>query len=442
MCNLSQAKYEKSNKVQSMSLISVPNRIDAYNAKSSNLEVAMNRMTQLNGRHWETGSIHNALALQGVKAPHTGKPYSEALLLGVSGGIVFGYFTFEYKGYLPHVALLTRNTFNPFPTILERLGIPQDVQQTNKAEIAERNLLQSLESQLYPILWTDQFSLPYNCLPANEPMWGMMPVLALETDGESVIVADRSSQPLHLSMAELTKARGRVKDEKYRLITLDMPQTAKLAGAVHKGICQAISLFTEEPPRGGRQNFGFAAYDKLAELLVNKRNKQSWERFFPAGIRMYHALAGSPVQPGAYHWINTWVSADGADRGLYADFLMEAAQILKHPALKDAAEEFRDSYKLWLALADALLPDDVPLLGESKKLIQKKHDLFIDKGGTALPEIKQINARLNELLSESESNFPLSNVEAADLRANVRDILLKIKAVEEQAVDLLQRAIM
>ena len=401
----------------------------------------MKTKTKLNGRHWETGSIHNALAVQGVNAPHTGKPYSEALLLGVSGGIAFGYFTFEYKGFLPHVALLTRNTFNPFPTILERLGIAQDIQQTNKAETAEKNLQSTLESGLHPILWADQFSLPYNMLPADEPMWGMMPILALEADGKSVTIADRSSQPFHLSMVDLTRARGRVKDDKYRLMTLDAPQPAKLAGAVHKGICQTISLFTEEPPRGGRQNFGFAALEKLAELLVNTRNKQSWERFFAPGVRMYHALAGSPVQPGAYHWINTWGSADGAERGLYADFLLEAVQILKRPALQEASEKFRESHKLWLAFADALLPNDVPLLGESKKLIQKKHDLFVEKGESALPEIKKINIRLNELLKQSESDFPFSNAQAADLRANLRDILLKIKTMEEQAVDLLQRAI-
>ena len=401
----------------------------------------MKTKSQLNGRHWETGSIHNALALQGVKAPHTGKPYSEALLLGVSGGITFGYFTFEYKGYLPHVALLTRNTFNPFPTTLERLGVAQDIQQTNKAETAEKNLQNTLESGLFPILWADQFSLPYNNLPVDEPMWGMMPIVTLASDDKSVTVADRSSQPLHLSMADLTKARGRVKDDKYRLMTVDAPQTTKLASAVHKGICQTISLFTEEPARGGRQNFGFAAYEKLAELLVNTRNKQSWERFFAPGVRLYHALAGSPVQPGAYHWINTRGSADGAERGLYADFLLEAAQILKRPKLKDATEKFRESYKLWLALADALLPDDVPLLGESKKLIQKKHDLFIDKGEIALPEIKLINARLKELLCQSEKGFPLSQEQATDLRINLRDILLKIKRVEEQTVDLLQHAI-
>lgn len=254
---------------------------------------------QFTGRHWETGSIHNALALQGVKAPHTGQPYSEALLLGISGGITFGYFTFEYKRYLPHLAMLTRNTFNPFSTIVERLGIAQDVQQTNKADSAEKNLLDILDSGLYPLVWADQFSLPYNGLPANEPiMWGMMPILAVESDGKSVAIADRSSLPFHLSMKDLTKARGRVKDDKYRLITLDTPQPAKLASAVHKGICQAIKLFTEEPPRGARDNFGFSAYEKLAHLLVNTRNKQSWERFFSPGVRMYHALAGSPVQPG------------------------------------------------------------------------------------------------------------------------------------------------
>jgi hypothetical protein len=405
------------------------------------LEVAMKTKTQFSGRHWETGSIHNAFAVQGVKAPHTGQPYSEALLLGISGGIAFGYFTFEYKGYLPHVALLTRNTFNPFSTILERLGIAQDIQQTNKAETAEKNLRDTLESGLNPIVWADQFSLPYNCLPSNEPMWGMMPILAVEADDQSVTVADRSRQPLHVSMADLTTARGRVKEDKYRLMTLDAPQTTKLAGAVHKGICQAISLFTEEPPRGARHNFGFAAYEKLAEMLVNTRNKQSWERFFAPGIRMYHALAGSPVQPGAYQWVNIWGSAVGADRGLYADFLLEAAQILKKPTLKESAAKFRESHKMWLAFADALLPDDIPLLGESKRLIKKKHDLFINQGEAALPEIKQINSHLNELLSQSENDFPLSNAQAADLRANLRDILLKISTVERQAVDLLQSAI-
>ena len=61
--------------------------------------------------------------------PHTlVSPILKQLLLGVSGGIVMGYFTFAYEGYDPHVALLTRNTFDPLNTMLSRLGIVQEVQ--------------------------------------------------------------------------------------------------------------------------------------------------------------------------------------------------------------------------------------------------------------------------------------------------------------------------
>jgi hypothetical protein len=402
----------------------------------------MKSKTQFTGRHWETGSIHNALAAQGVKAPHTGKPYSEALLLGISGGIALGYFTFEYKGYLPHVALLTRNTFSPFNTMLERLGIAQDVQQTTRAEIAESNLQDTLATGLSPLVWADQFSLPYTDLKPGDGMWNMMPVLAIETDGKTVTVADRSTQPFHISMTDFTKARARVKEDKFRMMTLDAPQTSKLAGAVHKGICQAISLFTEAPPRGGRDNFGFAAYKKLADLLVNTRNKQSWERYFEPGVRMFHALAGAPHQPGMYYWVNHWGSADGAERGLYADFLDEAAIILKKPALKQTGGRFRESHKLWLKFADALLPDDIPMLGETKKLIQKRHSLFVEKGEAALPEIRKINGRHREIVKASGKDFPLSKEQAAEFRANLRDLLVEISDVEQQAVDLLQAAIL
>src|SRR5881296_2435277 len=94
----------------------------------------------LAGRHYETGTLCNAWALGGATAPHTGQPYSEALLLGVSGGIAFGYFTFAYRGELPHMALLTRNTFDPFETILDRLAAPREVRQTADPATAERQL--------------------------------------------------------------------------------------------------------------------------------------------------------------------------------------------------------------------------------------------------------------------------------------------------------------
>ena len=105
------------------------------------------------GRHWETGTLRNALAYQGVKAPHTGQPVSEALLLGVSGGITVGYFTFEYKGYLPHLALLTRNTFDPLDTILDRVPLPREVRQTTNPSKGDANLMDALDSGRPAIVW-------------------------------------------------------------------------------------------------------------------------------------------------------------------------------------------------------------------------------------------------------------------------------------------------
>ncbi len=66
------------------------------------------------GRHYETGTIHNALAYQGVRAPHTDEPYSEALLMGVSGGVAFGYFTFHYAGLEPQLSAIPLTRWTRF----------------------------------------------------------------------------------------------------------------------------------------------------------------------------------------------------------------------------------------------------------------------------------------------------------------------------------------
>src|SRR5688572_17329357 len=122
---------------------------------------------QFDGLHWETGSVRNYLAAVGAKAPHTGQPYTEALLMGISGGAVMGYFSFAYAGYDPHVVILTRNTFDPLDTLLARLGIVQAVQQTSKPETAVANLTEALADGTPAIVWADQYMLPYNALPAD-----------------------------------------------------------------------------------------------------------------------------------------------------------------------------------------------------------------------------------------------------------------------------------
>jgi len=391
---------------------------------------------QFDGRHWETGSVCNFYAYRGILAPHTGKPYSEAMLMGISGGVVMGYFSFAYEGYDPQARILTRNTFDPLSTLLERLGVVQNILQTNSPVTGVANLVRILDEGYPAITWVDMFSLSYNALPMDPGMWGMFPLVIFgydETAGQ-VWIADRARVPLEITPAELAAARGRTKANKYRLLTLDPPHAEKLPAAVKKGIWDCIKLYTEAPPKGSRNNFGFAAFNWLAELLVKPKQRLSWEKEFPLGPKMYSGLVW------LFNDIMTFGKDGNAERSLYADFLDEASQVLQKPSLRQAAEIFRTSGKAWDAFAGALMPDGTPLLAETRSLILRRHELFREKGGAALPEIQQINRRLAEIRKAVAEDFPLSQAEVIDLRQNLRDHILKIHDIEFEAVSALQKA--
>ncbi len=51
--------------------------------------------TQYGGQHPHTAALKNILAYYGVKAPHTGEPFTEAMLLGI-GGLGAGYILWEF----------------------------------------------------------------------------------------------------------------------------------------------------------------------------------------------------------------------------------------------------------------------------------------------------------------------------------------------------------
>ncbi len=391
------------------------------------------------GRHYETGSIANVLAYQGVIAPHTGQPLSEALLLGISGGIAFGYFTFEYAGYRPQLILLPRNTFDPLETLLDRLAVPREVLQTSNPDKALQNLIGVLEHGQPALVWLDKFMLPYTQMPYDERNWRVEPVVVFGVDGDQVYIADRARLPLVVPLDAFTQARARIKQEKFRVVALDTPDMARLPGAVQKGIWQCISLFTDKPPKGKKENFGFAAYAYWADMLTNTRNKQSWTRYFPPDERLYAALAGDLVQPGGFDWICGWGAGAGMERGLYADFLDEATLLLDKPALAEPGAQFRAAADAWCALANAMLPDSIPLLKETRELKLRKQALFVEQGGDALDEIAGINRQL-EALRMSAAAFPLTDAEAADFYAGLARRVLSIAAIERAAVDALQAA--
>ena len=396
---------------------------------------------QFGGRHWETGSVHNVLAYRGVKGPHNGQPPSEAMLLGISGGISFGYFLFHYEGFDPQLALLTRNTFDPLQTLLERLGVIQDVKQTASPEKGQANLIEALENGEPAIVWADSTILPYNgWKQASEAYWAMQPVVVYGHDGEQVFIADRSSQGLKVDAKSFLQARGRVKKDKYRVITLDLPSTDKLAGAVSNSIWQSIRIFTEAPPKGTKRNFGLEGLQHWANMLTNSRNPQSWERFFPPGAGMFAALLGNSYSPGLYGWVQTYGSGPNAERDLYAEFLDEAALVLDKPELKEAATRFRASGKAWADLVRIALPDEIEMLNQGRELLARRHRLFIERGDDALEEILTIGEEFNLLRTRASGQFSLSAEEAAALRQRMSDQVLAIREIEAEAVEAMRGA--
>jgi len=48
-----------------------------------------------------SGAIRNILEYQGVIAPHTGEPFTEAMLMGIGGGLGAEYATWAFKGLNP-----------------------------------------------------------------------------------------------------------------------------------------------------------------------------------------------------------------------------------------------------------------------------------------------------------------------------------------------------
>jgi hypothetical protein len=347
-----------------------------------------------------------------------------------------GYFSFAYEGVDPQARILTRNTFGPLDTIFERLGVVQNRKQTTSPGKAAHNLISTLEEGQPAIVWADMYSLPYNVFLEGDPMWFMHPIVVygFEPEADQAYIADRAAVPLIVSGDHLAAARGKVKKDKFRLLTLDPPNEAKLSSAVQQGIWDCIKLYTEAPPMGARYNFGLEAFDHWARMLVDPKHRLSWAKVFPPGRPMYSGLSS------AFWDIQVFGKGPIADRALYADFLDEAALLLDKPPLHQAAQAFRITIPAWEALGQALLADEVPLFAETRNLILESHDLFLKQGFSSHLQRVEMQARQDAIRNEMETQFPLDSGASRSYLENLRQAVLDLGALEAAAVERLQDA--
>lgn len=389
----------------------------------------LNAYQQFEGRHPETGTLCNALAYQG-------RPLSEALLLGVSGGAAFMVFLFDYEGYTPHIALGTRYPFDAFDAAVERLRLNAARFETTSPAKAAAQLEAALAAGKPAIVWADRRSLPYSALPADEFPY-VQPLLVYGCDEATGVVqiADRARAPLTCTPAELAAARARQGSLKHRLITLAPPDHYDLLPAVEAGLRACAGLLLDKPPKGPAANFGLAGLQKWARLLTDPKDKAGWRVKLPASEALYNALIH------VFEAIVILSGDGGAARWDYADFLDEASALLDRPELRTIAAQFRASAALWRELADAALPESTPALRQTRDLLTEREKRYLTEGSASVERRQQITAELSRLAQAVGAAFPLTQTEIEALLADLAARVRAIHDIEREAALALQAAL-
>lgn len=386
--------------------------------------------TRLGGHHTDTAGLRNILAYYGVIASHTKETPSEALLLGLGGGIGGGYFVFQY-GPNSTFWIGTRGIWykvsGEFQTrILTRLGGKPEIKETHSRAKAAKNLDESLAAGDPVVTWVNEAAQSY--LTAT-PAYGAyyyytVVVCGYEPAQGTYEIDDRAPSAWRMSGADLAATRASIPSQKNRTLTIRPPKKlADLKKAIRAGITDCVTDMLK--PR--MQNFGLPAIGKWAGLVNNPKDKKGWPTAFPAGSSLNHALYNT------FHLIETSGTGGGAFRSMYAEFLDEAADVLRLSRLKQVSQQYRELAGMWTELAESALPDRVPEFRTLKAEARRRRELIEREGPRAESDIKSMTAR---------PRVPAASfLDAADTAALLEQLeqqLRKIHTAEEAAITALR----
>lgn len=389
---------------------------------------------QFGGKHCETGSLRNVLAHYGVEAPHSHAPFTEELLLGIGGGIGVAYWVFQFED-TPYFFIGTRYA-DPkkefLEQICERISLRVTAHETPSAKHGREDLLSALASGQPAIVRGDMPALPYLALPPQMHFGGhTFVVYGTDEATDRVWIADRAARPVTVHAAELAAARGskhRPFPPHHKLFLVEPPRIPirieTLRRAVRAGIADCCRAMLAPPI----QNLGLSGLLKWANLMVNPTDAKGWPRVFELGLPLYGALMST------FLFIEIAGTGGSAFRTMYAGFLAEAAAVLEEPRLEPVSCQFRQAAGLWSELAVAALPDAEPLFRETRQLLLEKNRVFERQERGALERMRQINHRLDAILAEVKSAFPL---EAAGASALLEDLSRRVQALhhlEQEAI--------
>jgi hypothetical protein len=389
------------------------------------------RPAPLRGRHPDTTALARLLAALGVTDPASGRPLGEPMVLGLTGGIGFAYFVFEYQDL---ATLYLGGRINPYvhkrdatEAALTRLGVPVQVRRTSGPATAERQLRDALD-QGHPVIATvDPARLQVRSVPAEQA--GMTPQdVLVDLDGDAPVLWDLAPTPIPLTWPELAEARSGVRSARHRLVVAEPPPAPiDLARAAAAGIVDTWSGMLDPP----MTNFGVPGLTRWADLLTTPRNPKGWPRLLATPARQFQFLTW------LYDWIETAGTGGGFFRAMYAQFLKEAAGPLDRPELTTLAADYRTLATTWTALADTAVAADRPL-AQAATLLTRRRQLLAEQGPTATDELTAVQHELTTLAANPE---PLDPAALATLLADLRSQVLHLTEQEEQAASTLRSAV-
>src|SRR5688572_4007516 len=173
-----------------------------------------------------------------------------------------------------------------------------------------------------------------------------------------------------------------------------------------------------------KTNFSLEALRVWGTRLHGSRDKESWDRVFTPGARLWRGLTS------INEYVEHYGTGGGLSRPLFAECLDEAGDALGWKALRPLAERYAEIGRKWSELADAALPDDVPAMREAKELLARRSEVLHSDGPPATDEVRRAWQRLDELSKAADDRFPLSDVAVSDLRAVLQRRVLTLHADE------------
>ncbi len=376
--------------------------------------------------HNMTTALQRAFAGMGALNPLTGKPFTEAMLLGVGGGLGIGYILWEFKAHgSANIVMGFRHRWNytaeSAKRICDRLNAPTDVLEAGGAKAAAANLESAL-ARGYPVpIWADKASLPYQQMPERLKGYGVHVITVHELRADAAVVGDLSDYMREIPLNDLAAARARIGSDKQRVLRITAPTMIDLPAAIRAGVTDCVEHLSSPS-----ESFSLPVLVKWAKLLTDKRNKKGWHNVFAARVGLFETLSS------VYEAVCLDNTEGAGLRTLYADFLDESAAVLP---TAEAAAAYRQAAARWKAFALSALPDSVPTLAKARALLDKRYAAF-KRGDSA--EVASAIHEWEQLREASNADFPMDEAAVTALFESMQAHLNTVYDAETAALDALR----